>query len=176
MFLTSAYLLEPAHHAQQGKADPEEGPGARELDGRYGQARQTLPANVAQPFACVAEKLGQHPWLEYAYCYGPGNYVHKRTDLAGDELWHWTNLEPAFCFMNNADEIGFIAMHVQIVAKANQMIGGISDALGGVAEGDLVLQRAGLGATLEALVRMNASRREMWGASRPTQVSMMLAR
>ena len=102
--------------------------------------------------------------------------MHKRTDLAGDELWHWTNLEPAFCFMNNADEIGFIAMHVQIVAKANQMIGGISDALGGAAEGDLVLQRAGLGATLEALVRMNASRREMWGASRPTQVSIMLAR
>jgi indoleamine 2,3-dioxygenase len=51
-FLASAYLLEPSFQQYR-------------KDGKYGKARNVLPANIAQPFCKVADKLNVFAWLDY---------------------------------------------------------------------------------------------------------------
>ena len=61
-FITSAYLLAPSHFSYQ-------------KTGNYGKAYSFLPANVAEPFVIVSEKLDVFPFLDYHYAYSLGNYV-----------------------------------------------------------------------------------------------------
>ena len=55
-FLTSAYLLAPSHfNYLQTK--------------KYGKAHKVLPAQIAEPFVIVSEKLNVYPFLDYHYAY-----------------------------------------------------------------------------------------------------------
>ena len=71
-FLTSAYLLAPSHfNYLQTK--------------KYGKAHKVLPAQIAEPFVIVSEKLDVYPFLDYHYAYSLGNYIINQysPDLVG---------------------------------------------------------------------------------------------
>ena len=53
-FLTSAYLLAPAHFNY--------------IDSKkYGKAHNILPSQIAEPFVIVSEKLDVYPFIDYHY-------------------------------------------------------------------------------------------------------------
>jgi len=154
-FLTSAYLLESAHHGTQ-------------ASGTYGKARNVLPAPLAQPLVIAADALGIPPWLDYHHCYSLGNFVHRDSTLHGEDLWHWRNLEMACCFSGTTDEIGFIMLHVQINQHTAALLGAFQDVLRDARLGSESENPAGpWQRLLRALEHINRSRREMWRASRP---------
>ena len=86
--------------------------------GNYGEARQTLPANIAEPLVLVSEKLKAYPWLDYHYAYSLGNYVKKNPK----EGLHWLNLDMACKFVGSSDEVGFIMVHVYINEMSPQLV------------------------------------------------------
>lgn len=139
-FLTSAYLLAPAHRDKQ--------------DGIYGKARNELPAQLAVPFECVAQKLAVSPWLEYHYAYSLGNYVKKNPH--GD--LHWQNLDMACSFTNTRDEVGFIMDHVYINEVTPDLIRSIY-----MYVDDQEL--AGVKLMYSTLLEINKRRQSMWHAS-----------
>ncbi|MGA0018699.1 MAG: hypothetical protein ACO3IL_01765 [Steroidobacteraceae bacterium] len=154
-FLASAYLLEPAYHGM--------GQG-----GAYGQARNVLPANIAQPLVLAAEALGIAPWLDYHHAYSLGNFVHIDPSLHGEDLWHWRNLDMACRFSGTTDEIGFIMLHVQINHHTPALLGAFQDVLRDARAADVTENLQGpWQRLLRALEHINRSRREMWRASRP---------
>lgn len=162
-FLTSAYLLESAHHRT-------------DAEGRYGKARRLLPAALAQPLVAAADRLGVEPWLDYHYAYSLGNFVFKDPSVTGRARWDWSNLGMACRFTGTPDETGFIMLHVHINGETPELIAGIEAGLhaagrlharqGDSAE-DVAALRSGLAGVTTALQRINAIRREMWKASRP---------
>jgi indoleamine 2,3-dioxygenase len=162
-FLTSAYLLEPAHHAQ------------RDGDGEYGAARRRLPAQLARPLVAAADALGVAPWLDYHYAYSLCNYVKKDASLTGEDALHWSNLGMACRFSGMPDEAGFIMLHVHINAYSGGLVGSISDAIAAAADLDadaddadaLARLRDALRENLETMRSINKVRRLMWKASRP---------
>lgn len=158
-FLSSAYTLEPAHHART------EGEG-------YGTARNVLPPQLARPLVVVADALGVHPWLDYHYAYSLYNYVCKDPSLPAPERFHWSNLGMAVKFSGLPDEAGFIMLHVHIDAHSGRLVGSAADALeaaddhaNGV-EDALPRLRAALAENLAAMVDINEIRKLMWQASR----------
>jgi indoleamine 2,3-dioxygenase len=129
-FLASAYLLEPSF--QQFRKD-----------GKYGKARNFLPANIAQPFCKVADKLNVFAWLDYHYAYSLGNYQK----------------------LDEPDEVGFIMLHVDINRFSANLVGTVMQtiqALDGGAQsvGDLLEKN------WSTMKQMNERRKEMWKASR----------
>lgn len=142
--LSSAYLLQPSHLNQ--------------TDGKYGVARQVLPANIAQPFECVANKLNVFPFVDYHYAYALGNYIKINPNLPINKVYEHTNLKLACSFSGKPDEKGFIMLHVDIVSKTASLIAGIKQYL----EGDKL---GGLNVVLAACLQINSRRREMWNAS-----------
>jgi indoleamine 2,3-dioxygenase len=154
-FLTSAYLLESAHHGTR-------------AGGAYGKARNVLPSALAQPLVLTADALGIPPWLDYHHSYSLGNFVHRDSTLHGEDLWHWKNLDMACRFSGTSDETGFIMLHVQINQHTAALLGAFQDVLrdaqlkGGSENPAGPWQRL-----LRALEHINRSRREMWRASRP---------
>lgn len=154
-FLTSAYLLESAHHGTQ-------------AGGAYGKARNVLPAALAQPLVMAADALGMPPWLDYHHSYSLGNFVHRDSTLHGEDLWHWKNLEMACRFSGTSDETGFIMLHVQINQHTAALLGAFQDVLRDAQLGGESENPAGpWQRLLRALEHINRSRREMWRASRP---------
>jgi indoleamine 2,3-dioxygenase len=139
-FLTSAYLLAPAHHNQK--------------DGIYGKALNMLPANLAKPFVTAAEKLDVTPWLEYHYAYSLGNYVK----IDPHKPLHWNNLKMACSFTGNSDETGFIMNHVYINEKSPDLLKAIYMYLGNQ-------ELEGIKLFYHTLVEMNERRKTMWMAS-----------
>ena len=125
-FLASAYLLEPSF--QQFRKD-----------GKYGKARNVLPANIAQPFCKVADKLNVFAWLDYHYAYSLGNY--QKLDQHGD--LNWENITMCNRFSGQPDEVGFIMLHVDINRFSANLVGTVMQTIqalhGGVASvGDLL--------------------------------------
>jgi indoleamine 2,3-dioxygenase len=154
-FATSAFLLEPAHHATT-------------REGVYGSARRVLPAQLAQPLVAAADALGVAPWLDYHHAYSLGNYVHRDPALQGEALWHWSNLAMACRFSGTDDEVGFIMLHVQINQHTPALLGAMQDILRDAAPGSSAENPAGpWQRLLRALEHINRARREMWNASRP---------
>lgn len=154
-FLTSAYLLESAHHGTQ-------------AGGAYGKARNMLPAALAQPLVTAADALGMPPWLDYHHSYSLGNFVHKDSTLHGEDLWHWKNLEMACRFSGTTDETGFIMLHVQINQHTAALLGAFQDVLRDAQlRGESENPAGPWQRLLRALEHINRSRREMWRASRP---------
>lgn len=139
-FLTSAYLLAPAQRDKQ--------------DGIYGKARNELPAQLAVPLDCVANKLGISPWLEYHYSYSLGNYIKKNPQ--GD--LHWQNLDMACSFTRTKDEVGFIMNHVYINEVTPDLIKSIYMYF---AKQEL----AGVQLMYSTLLEINRRRQTMWRAS-----------
>lgn len=148
-FLASAYTLEPSfqHYRETG---------------HYGKARNVLPAQIAQPFVAVANKMEVYPWLDYHYAYSLGNFKKKdeNADLA------WTNLEMCVRFSGQPDEVGFIMLHVDINQHSPDLVGSVLQTLEAVAEKNLVKAEEGLDWNMRTMVEMNNRRREMWKASR----------
>lgn len=142
-FLTSAYLLAPAHFN-------------KDSDGKYGKAHQKLPSQLAMPFVEVSKKLDVSPWLDYHYAYSLGNYVKK--DKSGD--LHWKNLKMACSFTGTQDEVGFIMNHVYINEISPNLVSGIFKAYSGG-------KKEGLKQVFETIRNMNERRRTMWEASNP---------
>jgi indoleamine 2,3-dioxygenase len=147
-FLCSAYLLEPSY--QQFKKD-----------GQYGKARNFLPANIAQPFCKVAEKLNVFAWLDYHYAYSLGNY--QKLDDKGD--LNWENITMCNRFSGQPDEVGFIMLHVDINRFSANLVGTVMQTIQALYNGD-----TSVGSLLEknwnTMQQMNLRRKEMWKASR----------
>ena len=152
--------------------------------GNYGQARDLLPANIAEPLVLVSNKLQAYPWLDYHYAYSLGNYVKKNPN----EGLHWENLDMACKFVGTSDEIGFIMVHVYINEMSPQLVSSVMeygksstsfsnieeyfDDIGNVSNrtvfslpsSDIMnehLLECGL-----VMTEMNKRRRDMWTASR----------
>jgi indoleamine 2,3-dioxygenase len=154
-FLASAYLLEPAHHGMS-------------AGGRYGKARNVLPAALASPLVLAANTLGVAPWLDYHHAYSLGNFVHRDPSLQGEALWHWRNLDMACRFSGTPDEVGFIMLHVQINHHTPALLGAFQDILRDARRASAAENLAGpWQRLLRALEHINRARREMWTASRP---------
>ncbi len=147
-FLTSAYLLEPSF--QQFRKD-----------GNYGKARNFLPANIAQPFCKVAEKLNVYPWLDYHYAYSLGNYQKK--DIAGD--LNWENITMCNRFSGQPDEVGFIMLHVDINRFSANLVGTVIQTLQQLQSNDTTVAPL-LEMNWQTMKQMNLRRKEMWKASR----------
>ena len=147
-FLASAYLLEPSF--QQFRKD-----------GKYGKARNVLPANIAQPFCKVAEKLKVFPWLDYHYAYSLGNY--KKLEEKGD--LNWENITMCNRFSGQPDEVGFIMLHVDINRFSANLVGTVMQTIqalnSGVDKVEDLLQK-----NWSTMKLMNERRKEMWKASR----------
>ena len=147
-FLASAYLLEPSF--QQFRKD-----------GKYGKARNFLPANIAQPFCKVADKLNVFAWLDYHYAYSLGNY--QKLDEAGD--LNWENITMCNRFSGQSDEVGFIMLHVDINRFSANLVGTVMQTIqaldgGAKSVGDLLEKN------WSTMKQMNERRKEMWKASR----------
>ena len=149
-FLGSAYTLESSYQEQIKSGD-------------YGPARRSLPAQVAQPFVCVAEKLDAFPWMDYHYSYSLGNYVKK--DPAGD--LHWKNLDMAVKFAGTTDEIGFIMLHVYINELGPELLRSVYLCNDAMNDGSAAKMLQGLELNFDTIRGMNKRRQEMWAASNP---------
>jgi indoleamine 2,3-dioxygenase len=147
-FLTSAYLLEPSF--QQFRQD-----------GTYGKAGNFLPANIAQPFCYVSEKLGVFPWLDYHYAYSLGNYrkLDEKKDL------NWENITMCNRFSGQSDEVGFIMLHVDINRFSPGLVGSVMKTLQVIKDENQPVHGF-LEANWRTLKTMNERRKEMWKASR----------
>jgi len=147
-FLTSAYLLEPSF--QQFRKD-----------GTYGKARNFLPANIAQPFCYVSEKLGIFPWLDYHYAYSLGNYrkLDEKKDL------NWENITMCNRFSGQSDEVGFIMLHVDINRFSPDLVGSVMQTLQVIKDENKPVHDF-LEANWMTMRQMNERRKEMWKASR----------
>ncbi len=145
-FLTSAYLLAPSHfNYLQTK--------------KYGKAHKVLPAQIAEPFVIVSEKLDVYPFLDYHYAYSMGNYV-KIDDTKGFE---WENLAMAAKFSGMDDERGFIMLHVDINQYSPDLVGSIFDFLKSNNNDDV---NKSLTKCLSTMKNINKRRQIMWEASR----------
>ena len=145
-FLTSAYLLAPAHFNYIKTK-------------KYGKAHNTLPAQIAEPFVIVSNKLDVYPFIDYHYSYSLGNYV-KIDDTKGFE---WENLAMAAKFSGMDDERGFIMLHVDINQHSPELIGSIFDYL---ESDDSTGVNNSLKKCLSAMKKINERRQIMWQASR----------
>lgn len=148
-FLTSAYLLEPSF--QQFRKD-----------GQYGKARNFLPANIAEPFCKVSEKLQVFPWLDYHYAYSLGNY--RKLDAAGD--LNWENITMCNRFSGQPDEVGFIMLHVDINRFSPDLVGSVVKTIQQLQSNDTTSVAPLLNKNWQTMKQMNLRRREMWKASR----------
>ena len=147
-FLASAYLLEPSY--QQFK-----------IDGKYGKARNVLPKNIAMPFCKVADKLDVFAWLDYHYAYSLGNY--RKLDASGD--LNWENITMCNKFSGQADEVGFIMLHVDINRYSADLVGSVMQTLQALDNGEKNVAPF-LEKNWETMKQMNIRRKEMWKASR----------
>ncbi|MES2431166.1 MAG: hypothetical protein V4556_09520 [Bacteroidota bacterium] len=148
-FLVSAYLLEPSYQQFQ-------------KDGNYGKARNFLPANIAQPFCKVAEKLHVFAWLDYHYSYSLGNY--QKLDPNGD--LNWENITMCNRFSGQPDEVGFIMLHVDINRFSPGLVGTVMQTIQQLSGGDNSTVSHLLSKNWQTMKQMNLRRKEMWKASR----------
>ena len=147
-FLASAYLLEPSY--QQFK-----------IDGKYGKAINVLPKNIAMPFCKVADKLDVFAWLDYHYAYSLGNY--RKLDATGD--LNWENITMCNKFSGQADEVGFIMLHVDINRYSADLVGSVMQTLQALDNSEKNVAPF-LEKNWETMKQMNIRRKEMWKASR----------
>jgi indoleamine 2,3-dioxygenase len=145
-FLTSAYLLAPAHFNYIETK-------------KYGKAHTVLPSQIAEPFVIVSEKLDVYPFIDYHYSYSLGNYVK----IDKSKGYEWENLAMAAKFSGMDDERGFIMLHVDINQHSPELIGSILDYLKADEEKSVNLS---LSKCLSAMKKINERRQVMWQASR----------
>ena len=145
-FLTSAYLLAPAHfNFIETK--------------KYGKAHTVLPSQIAEPFVIVSEKLDVYPFIDYHYSYSLGNYIK----IDKSKGYEWENLAMAAKFSGMDDERGFIMLHVDINQHSPELVWSILDYLKANEEKSVNLS---LSKCLSAMKKINERRQVMWQASR----------
>jgi len=145
-FLTSAYLLAPAHFSFQKTKN-------------YGKAHRLLPSQLSEPFVLVSEKLDVYPFIDYHYAYSLGNYVK----IDNSKGYEWENLSMAAKFSGMDDERGFIMLHVDINQYSPQLVGSILDFL---KSKDSSGVNQSLNNCLSSMKSINERRQIMWQASR----------
>ena len=145
-FITSAYLLAPSHFSYQ-------------KTGNYGKAYRFLPANLAEPFVVISEKLDVFPFLDYHYAYSLGNYVK----INNTDGYNWENLNMAAKFSGMDDERGFIMLHVDINQHSPELVGSIFDYLKSKNSNEV---NNSLKKCLTSMKKINHRRQIMWEASR----------
>ena len=145
-FLTSAYLLAPAHFNYIETK-------------KYGKAHTVLPSQIAEPFVIVSEKLDVYPFIDYHYSYSLGNYIK----IDKSKGYEWENLAMAAKFSGMDDERGFIMLHVDINQHSPELVGSILDYLKADEEKNVNLS---LSKCLSAMKKINERRQVMWQASR----------
>jgi indoleamine 2,3-dioxygenase len=145
-FLTSAYLLAPAHFNYIETK-------------KYGKAHTVLPSQIAEPFVIVSEKLDVYPFIDYHYSYSLGNYIK----IDKSKGYEWENLAMAAKFSGMDDERGFIMLHVDINQHSPELVGSILDYLKANEEKSVNLS---LSKCLSAMKKINERRQVMWKASR----------
>jgi indoleamine 2,3-dioxygenase len=145
-FLTSAYLLAPAHFNYIETK-------------KYGKAHTVLPSQIAEPFVIVSEKLDVYPFIDYHYSYSLGNYIK----IDKSKGYEWENLAMAAKFSGMDDERGFIMLHVDINQHSPELVGSILDYLKADDEKNVNLS---LSKCLSAMKKINERRQVMWQASR----------
>ena len=145
-FLTSAYLLAPAHFNY--------------IDTKkYGKAHTVLPSQIAEPFVIVSKKLDVYPFIDYHYSYSLGNYVK----IDKSKGYEWENLAMAAKFSGMDDERGFIMLHVDINQHSPELVGSILDYLKSDEDKSVNLS---LSKCLSSMKKINERRQIMWQASR----------
>lgn len=145
-FLTSAYLLAPAHFNFIEKK-------------KYGKAHNILPRQLAEPFVIVSKKLEVFPFLDYHYAYSLGNYQK----IDSSKGYNWDNLQMIAKFSGMDDERGFIMLHVDINQYSPELIESIFDFL----KSDNILNiNKSLNSCLNSMRKINKRRQIMWKASR----------
>lgn len=145
-FLTSAYLLAPAHFNYINTK-------------KYGKAHTVLPSQIAEPFVIVSKKLDVYPFIDYHYSYSLGNYVK----IDKSKGYEWENLAMAAKFSGMDDERGFIMLHVDINQHSPELVGSILDYLKSDEDKSVNLS---LSKCLSAMKKINERRQIMWQASR----------
>lgn len=145
-FLTSAYLLAPAHFNYINTK-------------KYGKAHTVLPSQIAEPFVIVSKKLDVYPFIDYHYSYSLGNYVK----IDKSKGYEWENLAMAAKFSGMDDERGFIMLHVDINQHSPELVGSILDYL--KSDEDKSVNQS-LSKCLSAMKKINERRQIMWQASR----------
>lgn len=145
-FLTSAYLLAPAHFNYINTK-------------KYGKAHTVLPSQIAEPFVIVSKKLDVYPFIDYHYSYSLGNYVK----IDKSKGYEWENLAMAAKFSGMDDERGFIMLHVDINQHSPELVGSILDYL--KSDEDKNVNQS-LSKCLSAMKKINERRQIMWQASR----------
>jgi indoleamine 2,3-dioxygenase len=145
-FLTSAYLLAPAHFNYIETK-------------KYGKAHTVLPSQIAEPFVIVSEKLDVYPFIDYHYSYSLGNFIK----IDKSKGYEWENLAMAAKFSGMDDERGFIMLHVDINQHSPELVGSILDYLKADEEKSVNLS---LSKCLSAMKKINERRQVMWQASR----------
>eukprot|EP01017_Pseudomicrothorax_dubius_P044847 TRINITY_DN7638_c0_g2_i2.p1 TRINITY_DN7638_c0_g2~~TRINITY_DN7638_c0_g2_i2.p1 ORF type:complete len:250 (-),score=46.78 TRINITY_DN7638_c0_g2_i2:35-784(-) len=118
-FLTSAYLLAPSYHTSK-------------RGGGFGKAHTRLPAQIAQPFVKVAQRLGCPPFMQYHYSSNLGNYYLIDPEGSFD----WTNLKPICTFLGAPEEEGFLMVHNDIDSHSSSIVESIKGALKGLEQKD----------------------------------------
>ena len=106
-FLASAYSLETSHLFL-----------TESENNIYGEARKSLPPQLAIPLLVLAQKNETFPWLDYAYGYGLNN-ASLRKDL--DPKDH-TSYDTIRTFNGNESEKGFINVHVAMVSQSGKLL------------------------------------------------------
>jgi len=163
-FISSAYLLEPAHfhYKEYGSYDSDKNKESSGCPFSGGNIKTTdeitgknfLPKNIAKPFVLVADKLKVFPWMEYHYAYSLCNY--KKIDKSKDKTWD--NLEMIAKFSGSRDETGFIMIHVDINRFGKDLINSIKNTL----SGNII---DGLDENYNIMIKINEVRKQMWIAS-----------
>lgn len=106
-FLASAYSLETSHYSLMNSEN-----------NTYGEARKSIPPQLAIPLLTLSEKNGTFPWLDYAYGYGLNNAVlRKDCDPTKQESY-----DTIRTFNGNDSEKGFINVHVAMVAQSGKLL------------------------------------------------------
>jgi len=149
-FTASAYLLEPAHHTL--------------LDtGKYGVARQILPAALAIPLEHLGKKLGVFPFLDYANAYSLNNWKLVEPDLP----IHYNNVKCMRLFNGCSDEQGFIATHSSMVYHSYILVNAAQDAILAASENDTPNLAKALRKYSYGLEKIYDQFREMWRVCNP---------
>lgn len=152
-FLASAYTFEPAHQ--------------RLSDGQgvYGQARQELPPQLAEPLVTLGGKLNVYPWLDYAYGYGLNNAVLT----PGADPLQQTSFTTCRMFHGHPSESGFINVHVVMVSQTGELLRHQQSVLRAAAGHDFAGLQQALNSHNVVFNRIVGSLQTMWGASKPKE-------
>lgn len=148
--LASAYLLEPSHLYMM-------------ATGKYGEARDHLPASIAVPLCKLAKHLDTFPFLDYAQAYALNNWSKVDESKPMD----WKNIQTFRKFQGGVDEQGFIIVHIAMANHTRKQVTAAQEVILGAGTGNIDRLTDGLNAHADFLKQILEVFVDMWNASSP---------